>query len=70
MSLQSESYHLSHCLFVPADCCSHLKLLATERVNITFCVLLHKSPFETLQILEEGFDGVAMKKMQVYEWHK
>jgi hypothetical protein len=29
----------------------------------------HKSPSDTLQKLVRIFDKVAMKKIQVYEWH-
>jgi hypothetical protein len=32
--------------------------------------VFHKSPSETLQIPEEAYAKVAMKKIQVYEWHK
>jgi hypothetical protein len=39
----------------------------TEHANINFCVLLHKSPSETLQILEEPYGKGAMKKMQAYK---
>jgi hypothetical protein len=50
---------------------SHLKISATKQCeNIKFCVLLHKSPLETLRILEEVYGKVVMKKTLVYEWHK
>jgi hypothetical protein len=50
---------------------SHLKMPATEqRVNIKFCDLLHKSPSQTLQRLEEVYDKVAMKKIEVCNWHE
>jgi histone-lysine N-methyltransferase SETMAR len=41
-----------------------------QRTNIKFCVLLKKSPAETLQLLTEAYGAEAMKKSQVYEWHK
>jgi hypothetical protein len=34
------------------------------------CVLLYKSPWETLQMLEDVCGKAAMKKMQVCRWHK
>jgi hypothetical protein len=44
-----------------------LKILATELcANIQFCVLLHRSPSETLEMLGEA----CGKETQVYEWHK
>jgi hypothetical protein len=33
-------------------------------------VSLHKSPSETLRVLEEAYGKAAMKKAQVYGWHK
>lgn len=41
-----------------------------QRTNIKFCVLLKKSPAETLQMLTEAYGAEALKKSQVYEWHK
>jgi hypothetical protein len=41
-----------------------------QRVKILFCVLLHKSPPETLRKLEETYGNVAVKETQVYEWRK
>jgi hypothetical protein len=41
-----------------------------QTANIKLCVFLHKSPSDILQMLEEANGKVAMKKMQVYEWHK
>jgi hypothetical protein len=44
-----------------------LKMLVTEQCsNIEFCVLLHRSPSETLQMLGEAYG----KKTWVYEWRK
>ncbi|KAJ4438653.1 hypothetical protein ANN_14600 [Periplaneta americana] len=37
-----------------------------QRTNIKFCVLLHKTPAETLRLLEEAYGEAA----QVYAWHK
>jgi hypothetical protein len=46
-----------------------MKMLATEEhENTKFCVLLHKSTSETLQMLEETYVMAAMKKMLVYKW--
>jgi hypothetical protein len=38
------------------------EMLAAGCVNIKLCVLLHESPSETLQLLEEAYGKVAMKK--------
>jgi hypothetical protein len=32
--------------------------------------LLHRSLSETLRIIDEGYGKAAMKKKQVYKWHK
>jgi hypothetical protein len=48
----------------------HLKICATVHANIKLGVLPHKSPSETLCVLEEVCGKVAMKKTQVYSWHK
>jgi hypothetical protein len=46
---------------------SLFKMSATEqRVNITFCDVLHRSPSETLRIPEEAM-AMTMKETQVYE---
>jgi hypothetical protein len=43
-------------------------MLATEqRANINCCVLLHKYPSEALQMLEEKYGKMDIKKLQVYE---
>lgn len=48
-----------------------MKMSAIEqRANIKFCVLLHKSASETLRMLGEAYGKKAMKKTQVYQWHK
>jgi histone-lysine N-methyltransferase SETMAR len=48
-----------------------MKMSVTEqRTNIKFCVLLKKSPSETLRMLEKAYGKAAMKKTQVYKWHK
>uniref|UniRef100_A0A1B6MJV2 Mos1 transposase HTH domain-containing protein n=1 Tax=Graphocephala atropunctata TaxID=36148 RepID=A0A1B6MJV2_9HEMI len=44
--------------------------LSEQRANIKFCVLLQKSPCETLELLNQAYRDEAMKKSQVYEWHK
>jgi hypothetical protein len=44
---------------------------ATEQwANIELCVLLHKSPSETLQKLQEACGKGAINKTQIYELHK
>jgi hypothetical protein len=59
------------CLFLWVAGSSHLKKLATEqRANMKCCVSLHKSPSEAVQMLEEVYDKVTIKKIQVYNWHK
>jgi hypothetical protein len=56
------------CLIVGS---SHLKMSATEqRANIKCCVLLHKSPSETLRMLEEAYGQAATEKTQVCTWDK
>jgi hypothetical protein len=35
-----------------------------------FCVLLYKSLSETVRMLDEAYGMWAMKKTQVYRWHK
>jgi hypothetical protein len=43
---------------------------ATEqRANITFCVLLNRSPSETLKMLYEVYSKAVVKKTQAYKWH-
>jgi hypothetical protein len=50
---------------------SCLKMSATKQYdNLKFCILLQKLPSETLQMLEEVYDKAAVRKTQVYEWHK
>jgi hypothetical protein len=59
------------CLFLWIVGSLHLKMPATEQhANKKFCVLLHKSPSETLWLLEEVYGKAAIKKMQVYKWYK
>jgi hypothetical protein len=46
---------------------------ATEQcATMKCCVLLHKSTLEIffLQLLKEVYGEMAMKKTQVYGWHK
>jgi hypothetical protein len=58
------------CLFLWIVGSLHSKPSATEQcLNITFFVLLHKSPSETFQMLGEASAQAALKKMQVYKWH-
>jgi hypothetical protein len=60
------SFELFVCLFLWIVCLSHLKMVVAEQsVNIKFCVLLQKWPSETLQMLEEAYGIVEVKKMQV-----
>lgn len=41
-----------------------------QRSNIKFCVLLKKTPTETLRMLREAYGENAVKKTHVYKWHK
>ncbi|GBO28562.1 hypothetical protein AVEN_190319-1 [Araneus ventricosus] len=41
-----------------------------QRTNFKFCVLLEKSPSETLEMLKKAYGNDAMNKTGVYEWHK
>jgi hypothetical protein len=44
---------------------------ATEQsMNIKSCVLLQKSPAETITMLQQAYGDREMKKSQVYGWHK
>jgi hypothetical protein len=47
-----------------------LNRMHSPNIKIKFCVFLYKSPSEKLQMLEEAYDKAAMKKPQVYKWHK
>jgi ribosomal protein S25 len=44
--------------------------LVEQRTNVKFCVLLEKSPSETVSFLNKAYGDTAMKKSQVFEWHK
>jgi hypothetical protein len=44
--------------------------LLEQRINIKFCAKLGKSTSETLQMLTEAYGADAMKKSNVFEWHK
>jgi hypothetical protein len=41
-----------------------------QRSNVKFCILLKKTPKETLEMLREAYGEGAMKKTHVYKWHK
>ncbi|GBN72787.1 hypothetical protein AVEN_139293-1 [Araneus ventricosus] len=41
-----------------------------QRANFKFCVLLEKSPSETLEMLKKAYGNDAMKETAVYEWQK
>ncbi|GBL87823.1 Putative uncharacterized protein FLJ37770 [Araneus ventricosus] len=41
-----------------------------QPANIKLCVLLEKSPSETLEKLKKAYGNDAMKNTAVYEWHK
>jgi hypothetical protein len=41
--------------------------MLAKHVNIKFCISLHISPSETLQLLEVAYAKVAREKMQVYK---
>jgi hypothetical protein len=49
---------------------SHFKISATEYENTQFCVSLHISPSEILQMVEEANGKVVMQRTQVNTWHK
>jgi hypothetical protein len=44
--------------------------VTVQHVNTTFCVLLEKSPSETLQIIEVVYGKEAMKKTHIHRGHK
>jgi hypothetical protein len=44
--------------------------LLEQHINIKFCEKLGKSASETLQMLTEAYGADAMKKSNVFEWHK
>jgi hypothetical protein len=44
--------------------------LIEQRTNVKFFVLLEKSPSETVILLNKAYGDTAMKKSQVFEWHK
>jgi hypothetical protein len=49
---------------------SYLKMLAMEQcANLKFSIIQHRSPSETLEMLEAVYGKVAMKKTQVFKWH-
>jgi len=41
-----------------------------QRINIKFCVKISKSACETLALLTVAYGEYAMKKSNVFEWHK
>ncbi|GBM33578.1 hypothetical protein AVEN_60915-1 [Araneus ventricosus] len=41
-----------------------------QRANMKFCVLIEKSPSETLLMLKKAYGNDAMKETTVYEWQK
>ncbi|KDR20505.1 hypothetical protein L798_04894 [Zootermopsis nevadensis] len=41
-----------------------------QHINIKFCEKLGKRSSETPQILIEAYSADAMKKSNVFEWHK
>jgi hypothetical protein len=44
--------------------------LLEQRISIMFCATLGTSASETLQMLTEAYGAEAMKKSNVFEWHK
>jgi hypothetical protein len=44
--------------------------LLEQCINIKFCAKLGTSASETLQMLTEAYGADAMKKLNVFEWHK
>lgn len=76
-SLQDEFNHLREWLslsdvYSPQNAASlYLYILATEQcANIIFYVSLHRYSWETIQLIEEAYGKMVMKKIQVYGWHK
>jgi hypothetical protein len=41
-----------------------------QRINIKFCVKLGKTASDTCAMLSEAYEGEAMKKSSIFEWHK
>jgi hypothetical protein len=41
-----------------------------QRINIKFCVKIGKSASETLTLLTVAYGEDAMKKLNVFEWHR
>jgi hypothetical protein len=41
-----------------------------QRINIKFCVKIGKSASGTLTILTVAYGEYAMKKVNVFEWHR
>ena len=41
-----------------------------QRVCITFCVKLGKTPTETVLMLEQAFESDALSRGRVFEWHR
>jgi hypothetical protein len=44
--------------------------LLEQSINTNFCAKLGKSASETLQMLTEAYGADAMKKSNVFQWHK
>jgi len=44
--------------------------LLEQPINIKFCVKLGKNASDTCAMLSEAYEGEAMKKSSVSEWHK
>lgn len=48
----------------------NMDLKLQQRASIRFCVLLDKTPSQTLEMLQQAYKEQAMGKTQVFEWHK
>jgi hypothetical protein len=40
-----------------------------QQINTKFCVLLHKSPVETLTMLQQEYGDREIRKSKVYDWY-
>ena len=41
-----------------------------RRTNLTFCVLMQKSPAELLTMLRQAYNDTVIKISHIYDWHK
>jgi hypothetical protein len=50
--------------------CKNKLLVLEHRINIKFCVQLHKNASDTCAMLYKAYGEEAMKKPSVFEQHK